>query len=70
MVRETKLLLENLECSTEFLSDHNSNHLPLNGRLPEEKSKMLDYINDTLETIRLVPGAEEQLFPPDRVRHM
>jgi radical SAM superfamily enzyme YgiQ (UPF0313 family) len=70
VVRETRLLIGNLECKTEFLSDHNSNYLPLNGRLPEDKSKMLEYIDDTLETIRLVPGAEEQLFPPDRVRHI
>lgn len=70
IVHETRLLIENLECKTEFLSDHNSNYLSLNGSLPEDKSKMLAYIDDTLETIRLVPGAEEKLFPKDRVRHL
>jgi len=70
VVNETKLLLENLDCTTEFLSDHNSNYLPLNGRIPEDKSKMLDYINETLETIRLVPEAANELFSPNRVRHL
>ncbi len=70
VVRETRLLINNLECTAEFLSDHNSNYLSLNGKLPEDKSKMLIHIDDTLETIRLVPGAEEQIFPIDRVRHL
>ena len=70
IVRETRLLLENMDCTTEFLSDHNSNYLSLNGRIPEDKQAMLDHIDETLETIRLVPGAEERIFPPDRVRHM
>lgn len=68
IVRETRLLLENMTCTTNFLSDHNSNYLPLNGHLPKDKSKMIKYIDETLETIRLVPDAEERIFPPDRVR--
>lgn len=70
VVRETRLLIESLDCKTEFLSDHNSNYLPLNGHLPEDKSKMLQMIDETLETILLVPGAEHKLFPPNRVRHL
>ena len=70
VVHETKLLLENLNCKTEFLSDHNSNYLQLNGKIPDEKEEMLKYINETLETIRLVPGAEDKIFPPNRVRHI
>ena len=70
VVEETKLLLENLECTTEFLSDHNSNYLQLNGKLPVEKEKMLKYIDEILETIRIVPGSEDKLFPPDKIRHI
>jgi hypothetical protein len=70
VVRETRLLLNNLTCKTEFVSDHNSNYLQLNGPLPEEKEKMLKYIDEVLETIRLVPGAEEKIFPADRVRRI
>lgn len=70
VVSETRLLLENLTCKTEFLSDHNSNYLQLNGPLPEEKQNMLKYIDEVLETIKLVPGACDKLFPPERVRHI
>jgi radical SAM superfamily enzyme YgiQ (UPF0313 family) len=70
IIHETRLLLEKLECKTEFLSDHNSNYLSLNGMLPEDKDKMLEYIDETLETIRLVPGAKEMLFPPNKIRHL
>jgi radical SAM superfamily enzyme YgiQ (UPF0313 family) len=70
VVRETQLLLQNLDCKTEFLSDHNSNYLPLNGRIPEDKQKMLDYIDETLETVKLVPGAKEKLFPANMTRHL
>jgi radical SAM superfamily enzyme YgiQ (UPF0313 family) len=70
VVRETQLLLQNLNCKTEFLSDHNSNYLPLNGRIPEDKQKMLDYIDETLETVKLVPGAKEKLFPANMTRHL
>jgi radical SAM superfamily enzyme YgiQ (UPF0313 family) len=70
IVKETRLLIENLKCTTEFLSDHNSNYLQLNGKLPEEKEDMLKYIDEVLETIRLAPEAEDKIFPPDRVRHI
>jgi radical SAM superfamily enzyme YgiQ (UPF0313 family) len=47
---ETRLLLENLEVEgAEFLSDHVSNYLPIYGRLPEDKEKMLAAIDDALD---------------------
>ncbi len=70
VVHETRLLLEKLTCKTELVSDHNSNYLQLNGPLPDEKEKMLRYIDEILETIRLVPGAEDKIFPPNRIRRI
>jgi radical SAM superfamily enzyme YgiQ (UPF0313 family) len=70
IVKETRLLIENMDCNTEFLSDHNSNYLQLNGKFPKDKNKMLEDIDNVLETIRLVPGSENKLFPPDKVRHL
>jgi radical SAM superfamily enzyme YgiQ (UPF0313 family) len=70
IVKETRLLIENIDCTTEFLSDHNSNYLQLNGKFPDDKNKLLRIIDDVLETIRLVPGSENKLFPPDKVRHL
>ncbi|HDH96855.1 MAG TPA: radical SAM protein [Proteobacteria bacterium] len=45
-IEETKLLVENLNCNSELLSDHFTNFWNLNGRLPDEKDRMiaeLDY---------------------------
>jgi radical SAM superfamily enzyme YgiQ (UPF0313 family) len=49
IAEETRLLLENLQVEgAEFLSDHISNYLPLYGRLPEDKQKMLAAIEEAL----------------------
>jgi len=46
---ETRLLLQNLELEdTRFLSDHVSNYLPIYGRLPQDKDKMLAAIDEAL----------------------
>ena len=37
-----------LECRTFLTSDHYSNYLDLNGRLPDEKPRLLDAINQAL----------------------
>ena len=49
IAEETRLLLENLQVEgAEFLSDHISNYLPLYGRLPEDKERMLAVIEEAL----------------------
>jgi radical SAM superfamily enzyme YgiQ (UPF0313 family) len=47
-LEETRLLLENLEGPTRLLSDHMSNFLDVQGRLPEEKPAMLARIDEAL----------------------
>ena len=45
IVDEIKLFLENLECSSQIVSDHITNLLPeVEGKLPEDKGKMLAVI--------------------------
>lgn len=45
IVEEEKLLIEHLECRSEFVSDHIVNLLPeVEGKLPEDKEKMLAVI--------------------------
>ncbi|HPT69696.1 MAG TPA: radical SAM protein [Syntrophomonas sp.] len=47
---EMRILIENLEVQgTEFRSNHASNYLPIKGRLPEDKQKMLNLINDMID---------------------
>jgi radical SAM superfamily enzyme YgiQ (UPF0313 family) len=48
-LRETKLLLENLEVDSWFLSDHVSNFANLNGKLPGAREKLLSQIEQALE---------------------
>jgi radical SAM superfamily enzyme YgiQ (UPF0313 family) len=52
ILKETKLLLEGLEVTSQFLSDHISNLLPLHGKLPEEKEKMIQMIEEALKGLK------------------
>ncbi len=46
---ELRLIIENLDVQeTEFRSNHASNYLPIKGRLPRDKGKMLALINDII----------------------
>lgn len=48
VLKETRLLLENLQCRTILTSDHYSNYLNLSGNLPEDKDRLLAEIDRTL----------------------
>lgn len=48
ILKETKLLLERLQVASLFLSDHISNLLPLHGKLPQDKEKMIQMIEEAL----------------------
>lgn len=48
VLKETRLLLENLYCQTRLTSDHYTNYLDLSGKLPEDKSRLLDKIEQAL----------------------
>ncbi|MBI5778285.1 MAG: radical SAM protein [Planctomycetes bacterium] len=49
-LKETRLLLENLETTSLFLSDHISNFVNISGHLPRDKQGMIDKINRALKT--------------------
>ncbi len=48
VLREERLLIELLEVNSEFVSDHVSNYLPINGKLPGSKAEMLEQIDAVL----------------------
>jgi radical SAM superfamily enzyme YgiQ (UPF0313 family) len=52
ILKETKLLLRELRVTSQFLSDHISNLLPLHGKLPEEKERMVQMIDDALRGLK------------------
>ena len=47
--KETRLLLKELEVTSQFLSDHISNLVPLHGKLPEQMQDMLRMMDEVLK---------------------
>lgn len=54
---EEKLLLENLEVTSEFVSDHETNYLALNGKLPDTKANFLERLEQAL---MMLPETQRQ----------
>jgi len=52
ILKETRLLLKELEVTSQFLSDHISNLVPLHGKLPEEKEEMIRLIDEVLKGLQ------------------
>lgn len=48
-LKEIKMLIENLTCESILVSDHNSNFWDIEGKLPDDKEKMLAEIERALE---------------------
>ncbi|NWF94223.1 MAG: radical SAM protein [Syntrophaceae bacterium] len=61
ILKETKLLLEELDVTSQFLSDHISNLLPLDGKLPEEKGRMVQMIEDALKGLEEDDSLREEM---------
>jgi radical SAM superfamily enzyme YgiQ (UPF0313 family) len=61
ILKETKLLLEKLQVTSQFLSDHISNLLPLHGKLPEDKEKMIRMIEEALKGLEENNGLREEM---------
>jgi histone acetyltransferase (RNA polymerase elongator complex component) len=59
VIEEEKLLIENLDCQSNFISDHITNLLQeLEGKLPQDKEKMLA----TIARFQSLPAEEKQNF--------
>lgn len=65
ILMEEKLLIENLEVTSEFVSDHVSNYLNIQGKLPEDKEKMIKNIEEMLQASKEV---KERLIQPEYMR--
>ena len=61
ILKETKLLLQELCVTSQFLSDHISNLLPLHGKLPEEKEEMVQMIDDALKGLKEDVSLREEM---------
>jgi radical SAM superfamily enzyme YgiQ (UPF0313 family) len=49
VLKETRLLIERMTCRTSLVSDHYTNYINLEGRLPRDKDRMLKQIDLALE---------------------
>ena len=65
ILHEERLLIENLEVTSEFVSDHVSNYLQLEGKFPEAKEKMLALIDKYFEA---PPEVREGYLQPEGLR--
>jgi hypothetical protein len=61
ILKETKLLLEGLQVTSQFLSDHISNLLPLHGKLPEDKGRMIQMIDEALRELEKDDRLREEM---------
>ena len=65
ILREERLLIENLDVTSEFVSDHVSNYLTLDGKFPEAKEKFLALIDKFFEA---PPETRSQYLQPEMMR--
>ena len=49
VLKETRQLIENMSCPATLTSDHYTNYINLEGRLPEDKGRLLDEIDRALK---------------------
>ncbi len=61
ILKETRLLLEDLQVTSQFLSDHISNLLPLHGKLPEDKGRMIQMIDEALREMEKDESLREEM---------
>ncbi|MCK5561627.1 MAG: radical SAM protein, partial [Thermoplasmata archaeon] len=63
---ETRIILENLDVTSRFCSDHISNYANLNGKLPDDQEQLLSELKTTRE--RLEQDAEFRAWLTDPMR--
>lgn len=61
ILKETRLLLKELQVTSQFLSDHISNLVPLHGTLPEDKEEMIRLIDEVLRGLKDDASLREEL---------
>ena len=49
VLQESRMLLENLQVSSNLRSDHYTNYIDLSGKLPEDSSRLLKHLDNALQ---------------------
>jgi hypothetical protein len=70
ILEEEKRIIEGLEVTSEFLSDHISNYLPLNGQMPDDKAALLQILAQELAALRIDPALADEYRQKEALRHL
>ncbi|UCE38005.1 MAG: radical SAM protein [Thermoplasmata archaeon] len=70
VLNETATIIENLNATSQFASDHVSNYANINGKLPEEKNRMLLELANVRKRIRNDPDFKAWLEDPARCANL
>ncbi|HDD52854.1 MAG TPA: radical SAM protein [Thermosulfidibacter takaii] len=70
VLKETRLMLENLDCTSMFLSDHVSNYAYIEGRLPHDKEEMLRDLDRIIAQLEASPYLLKVLRDRHRSAHL
>jgi len=70
VLKETRLMLENLDCMSMFLSDHVSNYAYIEGRLPHDKEEMLRDLDRIIAQLEASPHLLKVLRDRHRSAHL
>jgi radical SAM superfamily enzyme YgiQ (UPF0313 family) len=67
---ETRVIIENLNVTSQFASDHVSNYANINGKLPQERDTMLSEVKKVREKLDCDPHFKAWLSDPTRCANL
>ena len=70
ILEEERRIIASLEVTSHFLSDHISNYLPLNGKMPQDKNALLHSLDQELLRLRQDPSLLERYRRKELLRHL
>jgi radical SAM superfamily enzyme YgiQ (UPF0313 family) len=70
ILEEEKRIIESLEVTSKFLSDHISNYLPLHGQMPADKAALLQALEQELTALRADPALIDEYRQKESLRHL
>ena len=70
ILQEERKIIENLDVTSEFLSDHISNYMPLNGQMPQDKTALLNALDQEIAHLSEDPALIEDYRLKEDLSHL
>ncbi|UCE75535.1 MAG: radical SAM protein [Methanomassiliicoccales archaeon] len=70
VLKETQILIENLDVTSHFFSDHVSNYANINGKLPGDKARMLEDLSKVKKKVEEDPTFRAHLMDSNRCMNL